>query len=250
MGGIGKNSNTGLPLSWVEFSGGIDKDGNWDDSGDHTSEYHNKRLSDFTTLLESTGAFGDWNISHDDAMSGMDWEFAETLSYDFDANNNKYPKVPAVGIARWKNGAWEKGYGTDRQAFDNMFGISDYIDSNPSIQLNTNNNLYRGVKSSDAGIQSLKDAFANGDSISMNGLSSWTSMKPMAEQFTHTSLVEPGGSYKPVVFIDTTKGRRNAMPYPFSMQAEVLSSGSSRYNITNIEEKDGVTYVSVNQKTK
>lgn len=251
MGAVGKvNESSGLPLSSVEFGTTLDADGNWTNDELSANEFNAKHKNDqlkFVQLLMNTGAFGNEQMSVDDAIQNMDWVYAESLGYDFNENNEKYPKIPAVGIARWKNGAWEKGYGDDRQAFDKMYGISNYIDKNPAVQLNTDNNLYRGVKSSDQGIADLKNAFKNGDMVSMNGLSSWTSMRGMAEQFTHTSLVEPSNGYKPVIFIDTTKGRRNAMPYPFSGQAEVLSSGSARYKITGIEEKDGVTYVTVKQ---
>lgn len=250
MGAVGKLiASSGLPLSYVEFGTALDEEGNWTKGGDSSHEGYQKALAEFTQKMLDTGAFGAEKLSLEDAMENMDFTYAEKLGYDFDENNDMYPKIPAVGLARWKNGAWEKGYGTDRQVFDNMYGISKYIDSNPSIQLNTNNQLYRGVKSSDEGLQSLRDAFKNGDSISMNGVSSWTSMKPMAEQFTQTSLVSPsGGKVNRVIFIDTTKGQRKAMPYPFSGQAEVLSSGSAKYTITNIEEKDGVHYVTVKQK--
>ena len=250
MGSVGKSEASGLPLKWVEFGTLLDSEGNWADDSGNASEFNAryvKEKNDFTQMLMDTNAFGGEDISLEDAVQNMDWRYAETLGYDFDANNEKYPKTPAVGIARWKMGAWEKGYGNDREAFDKMYGISSYIDKNPSVQLNTDNQLYRGVKSSEQGIQLLRDAMKNGDSISMNGPSSWTSMRGMAEQFTQTSLVSPNDNYKRVVFIDTTKGRRNAMPYPFSGQAEVISSGSSRYKVIDIEDKGGVTYVKVKQ---
>ena len=251
MGAVGKSNETaGLPLSTVEFGTPLDAGGNWTDSELSGEEADNKYRSDqanFVQALMDSGAFGDEQLSAQDALMNMEWKYVSALGYDFDANNEKQPQTPAVGLARWKMGAWQKGYGTDRQAFDKIYGISNYIDKHPSIQLNTNNNLYRGVKSTEQGIQELKDAMTSGDKVSMNGPSSWTSMRGMAEQFTKTSLVTPSSNYKPVVFIDTTKGIRNAMPYPFSAQAEVISSGSARYSVVGIEEKGGVTYVTVKQ---
>ena len=247
MGSVGKGAtSSGLPLRWVEFEeGAIDQNGDWTESNASRDEIFESQ-KEFAQMLIDTGAFGSEQISADEAAKAMDYRYYHQMSYDFDSNNDKLPKTPAVGLSRWKAGAWAKGYGSDRQSFDKMYGISNYIDSNPSIQLNTDNNLYRGVKSTSAGLQALRNAFANGDMISMNGPSSWTSMKGMAEQFTHTSLVEPD-NYHRVVFIDTTKGRRNAIPYPFSMQAEVVASGSAKYKVVDIEDKGGVTYVKVKQ---
>ena len=144
MGAVGKVAENGLPLSAVEFGTSLDADGNWTKNGLGANEFNEKYKNDqskFVQSLMDSGAFGDGDISLQDAILNMDWRYAETLGYDFDENNEKYPKTPAVGLARWKMGAWEKGYGDDRQAFDKMYGISNYIDKHPSMQLNTNNNL-------------------------------------------------------------------------------------------------------------
>ena len=251
MGSVGVgNSSNGLPLDWVEWDGGIDSDGNWTDTENSTREYMRNRIGQYADMLKQNGGFGKWDISEDEAKNGLEWEWSEGMTYDYEANNNMYPKVPAVGLARWQMGAWEKGYGSDREAFDKTYGISSFIDKANSMHLNTNNNLYRGVKATEDGVAQLRNAMINGDNISMNGPSSWSSMKGMAEQFTQTSLVNPKGEIKPVVFVDTTKGVRNSIPYPFSGQAEVLASGNTRYKITNIQEKEGITYVTVHQTKK
>lgn len=241
------NSPSGLGLNWVEWDGGIDENGNWATPENDTEVYSDERKTVYTKLLKDNGAFGDWDITDVDAQDGMEWEWAERQGYDFQANNDRYPKVPAVGLARWKMGAWAKGYGDNRQAFDDVYGISKFIDKAKSMHLNTNNNLYRGVKANAEGVEQLRRAMQNGDTISMNGLSSWSSMRGMAEQFTRTSLVEPSGQIKPVVFVDTTKGARNSIPYPYSGQAEVLSSGTTRYTVQDISEREGITYVIVQQ---
>ena len=247
--GIGKTSQ-GLPLEWVEWDGGIDEHGNWTSTENNTREYVRERIGEYGQMLRDNGAFGDWQMSEDEMKNGLEWEWSEVLGYDYDENNNKYPKVPAIGLARWQNGIGAKGYGDSRSEFDKMYGISKFIDAHPNMQLNTNNNLYRGVKASEEGLSQLKQAYANGDTIDMRGLSSWTSMRGMAEQFTQTSLVEPQGNIKPVVFVDTTKGLRKSIPYPFSRQAEVLTSASAKYKITDIRERDGITYVIVQQTKK
>ena len=246
MGSVGESKSTkGLTLDWVDWSGKITSEEDWSKSN-ITREQERARLAEYTQMLRDNGAFGDWDISDKDAQSGMEWEWSEGMSYNFDANNAKYPQVPAVGLARWQAGAWAKGYGDDRQAFDKMYGISKFIDSHPNMQLNTNEPLYRGIRTTDEGLTQLKQAMQNGDTIDMRGPSSWSSFRGMAEQFTHTSIVGEGNPHS-VVFVDTTKGLRNAIPYPFSGQAEVLTSASARYKISNIHERDGITYVVVQQ---
>lgn len=241
------NAPSGLGLDWVEWDGGVDENGNWTYAEYDGESSLSERKEIYTKMLKENGALGDWEISDRDLQDGMDWEWSEGQGYSFQANNDRYPKVPAVGLARWQMGAWAKGYGDDRQAFDEMYGISKFIDKAKSMHLNTNNNLYRGVKANAEGVEQLRRAMQNGDTISMNGLSSWSSMRGMAEQFTRTSLVEPSGQIKPVVFVDTTKGTRNSIPYPYSRQAEVLASGTTRYTIQNIREREGITYVTVQQ---
>lgn len=252
MGSVGgsNNSTRGLPLDWVEWDGGIDSNGDWTDTENSTREYMRQRMAEYGQMLKENGGFGNWNVSDEDIVNGIEWEWSEKLGWDYEANNNAYPQVPGVGLARWQNGVGEKGYGDDRQAYDRMYGISRFIDNTPQMQLNTNNNLYRGVKASEQGLLDLRQAMANGDTIDMRGLSSWSSMRGMAEQFTQTSWVEPKGTIKPVVFVDTTKGIRNAIPYPFSRQAEVLVSGTTKYKISNIQEREGITYVTVYQTKK
>lgn len=249
MGSRGtSNSASGIGLDWVEWDGGIDENGNWATPTNESENYETERKDFYTKMLSQNGAFGDWELTDREKRRGMDWEWAETMGYDFQENYEMYPRVPAVGLARWQMGAWEKGYGEDRQAFDREYGISKFIDNAKSMHLNTNNNLYRGVKANAEGIEQLRNAMANGDTISMNGLSSWSSMRGMAEQFTRTSLVSPSsGQIKPLVFVDTTKGVRNSIPYPYSRQAEVLSSGTTRYTVQNIREREGITYVIVQQ---
>ena len=241
------NAPSGLGLDWVEWNGGVDSNGDWAIPVDGTEAFDRQRKETYTKMLKENGAFKGWELSEDDMIDGMDWEWSARQGYDFQANYDRYPKVPAVGLARWQMGAWAKGYGTDRQAFDDVYGISKFIDKAKSMHLNTNNNLYRGVKANAEGVEQLRRAMQNGDTISMNGLSSWSSMKGMAEQFTRTSLVEPSGQIKPVVFVDTTKGTRNSIPYPYSRQAEVLASGTTRYTVSDIREREGITYVTVQQ---
>lgn len=251
MGSTGKsvnNENVGLPIDWVEYFG-VDENGDW--GKDVDDDLYRERQRQYAQMLLDAGAFDGDTDDLETAIlniNGRSFSFyAHKMTYDWDENLRVLPHTPAVGLARWQNGAWVKGYGSSRQEFDNIYGISSFIDKNPQLQLNTNNTLYRGLRTTENRIQDLYNAMKNKDEISMNGLSSWTSMKKMAEQFTQTTLVGQNND-KLVVFQDETKGRRKAMPYPLSGQAEVLSSGSSRYKIKNIEEKGGIYYVTVTQK--
>lgn len=242
MGSTGTTSS-GLSVDWVDFGYTVDSEGGWGEYRGN-DEYRQRQL-DYTQMLMDAGAFGSTDMTLEQAMQNLTFFYGEGMSYDFDANYRDNPKTVAVGLGRWGMGAWEKGYGSDREAFDKMYGLSRFIDSHPSIQLNTNLPVYRGVKSSEEGVRDLVRAYTEGRPISMRGLSSWTSMKPMAEQFTQTSLVEQGS--KRVVFKDVTTGIRKAIPYPMSGQNEVLSSGSARYHITDIKREGDVIYVTVKQ---
>lgn len=241
MGSVG-NTIQGLDKRWVDFA-------DWSLKGntDAFNEYYEKSQREFAQMMLDAGAFGDENISVEEAQQRLDWIYAEKLSYNYDDNVARYPHTPAVGLARWKNGAWAKGYGDSREAFDKMYGISDFIDNNPQLQFNSNDNLYRGLRTTDSELRQLYSALENGDMINMRGLSSWTVESGVADRFTETTLV---GKSNPntVVFVDTTKGRRRAMPYPYSMQDEVLVSGNVNYQILGIEKRGKNYYVKVKQK--
>ena len=247
----GKTDNSkkskGLSVDWVEYDG-VDENGDWKEDYISDDEYRKKQI-EYADILKNAGAFGDEYIDTQTAVKNLDWKYDSQMKYDWQHNLDALPHTPAVGLARWKNGAWVKGYGDKmnaREEFDKIYGISDFIDKNPSVQLNTNNPLYRGVRSTSFDILYLNNAKDNGDLISMDGPSSWSSMKGMAEQFTQTSLVGRDNDVF-VVFKDITKGQRNAIPYPLSRQAEVIASGSSRYKVLDVERNGDIYYVTVKQ---
>ena len=165
----------------------------------------------------------------------------------------KYAEKGSIvdGFNRYNLGATEDGYGKGkgkRLEFDQEFGISEFIDSHPEIQYN-GGTIYRGVKSNKSGISELKKALKNGNTISMRGLSSWSTEEYVADDFTKYSL---RGSSKstPVIFIDEGDRQRQAIPFPYSStgfepQYEVLYSGNVSFKVMGIEEKDGVYYVTV-----
>ena len=117
MGSVG-NKPQGLDKRWVDFA-------NWDLHGntDAFNEYFRNSQKEFAQMMIDAGAFGDEDISVDDANMNLDWNYAESMTYDSDINANLFPHTPAVGLGRWKNGAWVKGYGDSREAFDDMYGI-------------------------------------------------------------------------------------------------------------------------------
>lgn len=201
-------------------------------------------------------------------------DYEEWLKMSFDGQNRSLPDFESYrkhcleqepwkyagqgsivdGFNRYNLGATPDGYGKGkgmRLVFDEEFGISKFIDTHPSIQYN-GGAIYRGVKSSKSGINDLKKAMESGTPISMRGPSSWSTEEHVAVDFTKYSLRGTSKSL-PVIFVEDGNFRRQAIPFPYSStgfqpQFEVLYSGTSLFNITSMEEKEGVMYVHVKSK--
>lgn len=146
------------------------------------------------------------------------------------------------GFMKYVHGANSNGYGKKgkdpRKRFDEKYGISKFIDSNPEFQF-SGGDIYRGMSTTKEFVTSVK----KGDSIDMRGVSSWSSDKSQAESFTTASLVKDGN--EPVVFVNKQKSKEGTMIFPFSYQNEVLLSGNKKCTVTDITNKDGVTYIDV-----
>lgn len=136
-------------------------------------------------------------------------------------------------------------YHLDKKGFDENHKISDTIDKNPDLWTNYNKPLYRGVSTNNDRLQQLK----KGSIISMNGLSSWSSEKNIADRFTTSSLVKSGNI--PLVFIDKSKKHDKTLFYPYSSalglntQYEYVQSGSKQYKVNDIRKEGDVYYAEV-----
>ena len=88
-----------------------------------------------------------------------------------------------------------------------------------------------------------------GATISMNGLSSWSSEEDMGKHFTKYSLIQKGNI--PVVFVDKSKKHTKTLFYPFSsamvsgFQYEYVQSGSKTYKIKDVRKQGEAYYAEV-----
>ena len=136
-------------------------------------------------------------------------------------------------------------YFTKRKEFDERHKISETIDKNKDLWTSYDKPLYRGVSTNQEGLDRLK----KGETISMNGLSSWSSKKEVGDRFTKTALFKTGNI--PVVFIDKTKKHDKTLFYPFSSamgfnsQYEYVQSGSNKYKIIDVYKEGDVYYAEI-----
>ena len=136
-------------------------------------------------------------------------------------------------------------YHLDKEGFDKKHKISETIDKNPDLWTDCKKPLYRGLSTNDEGIAELK----KGAVVSMQGLSSWSSEKDIADHFTEFALYKTGSN--PVVFIDKSKKHDKTMFYPFSSamgfgtQYEYVQSGSKKYRITDVRKDGDIYYADV-----
>lgn len=241
---------------------------------------HPEVLGNREVVLENIEA--DWRRNYglqygiakiDDSIKAYDsWEEFSKLSYK-EQTMSAYPTLKTYteyilrtkadefaeegslleGFKRYDLGATPLGYGKGhgtRIEFDKKYGISEFIDNNPDMQYN-GGTLYRGMKVTAKDRKALDTALKTGDTIDMRGVSSWTTYGHIADDFAHNSL-QGKANKNLVIFIDETKGTRKAMMFPYSSkhltpQFEVIQSGSCRFKVTGIEEKDGIAYVRVEQ---
>ena len=156
-----------------------------------------------------------------------------------------------AGAAPFLEGLVMYAYGANihhgqREEFDKKYGLSDTIDKNKDLWTDYNKPLYRGVNTNEEGLNQLK----KGVTISMKGLSSWSSEKDIADHFTKYSLIKTGDI--PVVFVDKSKTHDRTMFYPFSSsgespctQYEYIQSGSKQYKITDVHKEGDIYYADV-----
>lgn len=137
-------------------------------------------------------------------------------------------------LIRYVDGASPSGYGKrgkhPRKNFDDKYGISNFIDKNPYLNY-SDKPIYRGLTVTKEFLDTLK----KGDKVDMRGVSSWTANEKEAQLFLNGSLVQKGS--EKVIFENIEKNKKNTMIYPFSNQAEVLSSDTNKCKVVNIEER-------------
>ncbi|MBP5423816.1 MAG: hypothetical protein J6Y78_15375 [Paludibacteraceae bacterium] len=151
---------------------------------------------------------------------------------------------------RFFRGANESGYGRGKGArinWDNQSGFSDWLDKNPQLRLNTDKSVYRGIRLSDKGVRDLQSAFEKGSEIDFAGPSSWTLSTAVAHDFANNTLV--GQRNKNLaIFEEVGGGLRNAMPFPYGHDSEVIYSGKAKFNVVDIsQDKDGKYHVKVKE---
>lgn len=150
-------------------------------------------------------------------------------------------------------GANPHGYGRGNDArikWDEKYNFSKMIDTNTKLQFNSNSPLYRGIRLSNQSIKDLEKAFNSGSTIDFRGPSSWTTSSKVADMFTESTLVGKGNKNL-TVFEEVSRGRRNAMPFNYGADSEVLYSGSARFTIVGMtQDKEGVYHVKVKQANR
>lgn len=188
---------------------------------------------------ERVSSYVDYDKYKEYVLQNTPWEYSE-------------PGSICDTLKRYNAGATPGGYGKGkgaRIAFDQETGLSRFIDSHSELHYN-GGTLYRGIETSKAGLAELKKALKNGGQITMRGPSSWSTEQRVADDFAKHSLRSTGRGTK-VIFVDEGTKKRNAIPFPYSMegiggnQREVLYSGSASFKVKSMEERDGVVYVGV-----
>lgn len=200
----------------------------WQDKGDrvHNLSYDEYKEKVISKEIDSDGfKFSDYHPMHTLALYG--------------AGASPFLE----GLTMFAMGA--NIYFDKRREYDEKHKLSETIDKNKDLWTDYNKPLYRGVSTTQERLDNLK----KGSDVSMNGLSSWSSKKDVADRFTQTSIFKRGKI--PVVFIDKTKKHDKTMFYPFSSamgfntQYEYVQSGSKKYKVIDVYEEGGVHYAEV-----
>lgn len=200
----------------------------WQDKGDrvHNLSYDEYKEKVISKEIDSDGfKFSDYHPMHTLALYG--------------AGASPFLE----GLTMFAMGA--NIYFDKRKEFDVKHKISETIDKNKDLWTSYDKPLYRGVSTTQERLDNLK----KGSAVSMNGLSSWSSKKDVADRFTKTSIFKRGNI--PLVFIDKTKKHDKTLFYPFSSamgfntQYEYVQSGSNKYKITDVYKEGDVYYAEV-----
>ncbi len=219
----------------------------WLDFGASYSEDFNPNINEKERAREWIQKLKDTGIVNKGAdITKVHDYFIHYGEYDIsEYKNAPYGKL-AEGFARYVEGATKKGYDNNKKGLDAEYGLSKFIDSHSSMQLDTDTPMYRGVRTSQKDIELLQLAYKGKSPISMRGISSWTASDMMADRFTLGTLDKSGDIR--LVYKDVTKGVRAAMPWPHSGQKEAIYSSSARFEIVGMKKTKTGYEVEVRKK--
>lgn len=230
-----KLNSSSVGAEWLDFSGSYGKD--WNPNVDTK-----KRSREWIKKLQEEGIV-DKNADIEDVQRYLA-HYGDYAIQEYE--NAPYGKL-AEGFTKYVQGANERGYGKGgRRAFDQKYGLSKFIDSHKSMQLDTDVPMYRGVRTSEKELELLQMAYKGKSEIGMKGISSWTANRNMADNFTKGTL-DASGNIR-LVYKDVTKGQRPAMPWPHGGQHEAIYSNSSRWTIVNMKKTSWGWEVEVKMK--
>lgn len=126
--------------------------------------------------------------------------------------------------------------------------IENYIYKSPKFS----SPIYRGIVVSEQEKQAIVETLKSGQRIDMQGLSSWSSKKDIAEFYAHSG--ESLSGYSSIVFV-SSKGTKAGTSIQFMSaygkeDSEVLVSRHTTYSSSKIITKNKVTYIYVNEHIK
>lgn len=123
-----------------------------------------------------------------------------------------------------------------RNALDNKYKISEFIDTNKQLQIKNNVTLYRGIAVNQNTYDSIISNLNKSTSIDMQGISSWSTQENVAHMYAtdeYSKMI--GDKTRSIIFIN--EGRhKNAIVYPWTEVNEVIQSKNVKYHITKIKE--------------
>lgn len=155
-------------------------------------------------------------------------EFRAAVMAMYNGNNLEKNRAFTL-VEKWTDAVYD-----DRREGPEAKEINKIIDENPELRWN-NGELYRTVSSKIEDFNQL----SVGDEIDMRGTSSWTDDIDTAMTFSHIGKRSGQEGRVPVMFVDQTRGTRNAISLQsvslFPSEQEVAYSGKSKFIIKSIE---------------
>lgn len=146
-----------------------------------------------------------------------------------------YQDTPSEGMRSADNWGLIIDEGT-RNALDNKYKISEFIDTNKQLQIKNNVTLYRGIAVNQNTYDSIISNLNKSTSIDMKGISSWSTQENVAHMYAtdeYSKMI--GDKTRSIIFIN--EGRhKNAIVYPWTDVNEVIQSKTVKYRITKIKE--------------
>lgn len=131
----------------------------------------------------------------------------------------------------------QQGRNDEQFLKDKGNAIENYIEKAPSYK----GKIYRGQRSK------IGNDYKIGQVIDMNGTSSWSSDKIIADEFAQKALLNPG--QKRVVFsVNNVIQSASIAHLSFHDEAEVLVSKNQKFKITNMVPNGNVTEITLKEQ--